>query len=90
MATQFIKTKVPVVETQGYTLQDIRGILTEEVELLRHGQSNPARVYAIAHAMGKQLQAVHLEIQTNRLAGSVPDRARLLDAQSFTTPDHNE
>lgn len=44
----------------------IRGIIGEEIDLLRKGNSNPARANAIANLIGKLLNSVKLDIDVHR------------------------
>ena len=49
--------------------QHIRQILTEEIELIRNGKSNPARANAIANLTGKILTSAKLDLEVHRYIG---------------------
>ena len=56
----------------GYSLAQIRGILTEEIESLRAGTSSASKVNAVSNATGKILVSVRLQMEYYRLRGAMP------------------
>ena len=54
------------------TVNDMRQVLSEEIEKLRQGNTTAANVNAIVNATGKILTTVKLEIEYNRLIGKTP------------------
>jgi len=59
--------------TELKTVTDMRNILAEEIQRLRKGESSAANVNAIVNATGKILSSVKLELEYNRLLGTLPD-----------------
>lgn len=59
------------------TLDEIRAVLSDEVERLRTGQSTAATANAVTNAVGKILSSVKLEMEYLRLSGRKPDIALL-------------
>lgn len=72
MATQ---EKAPDARQIGpaLTLDQVRVILSDEVERLRAGESAPAQANAITNAVGKILSSVKLEMEYMRLTGRKVD-----------------
>ena len=58
--------------TKIKTVNDLRAILTEEIEKIRTGQTTAANVNAITNATGKILSSVKMEIEYNKLIGKTP------------------
>lgn len=56
----------------GYSLAQIRSILTDEIEQLRSGASSAAKVNAVSNATGKILSSVKLQMEYYRLRGVMP------------------
>jgi len=54
------------------TVEDLRTILADEIGKIREGKTTPANVNAITNASGKILSTIKLEIEYNKLHGSVP------------------
>ena len=46
--------------------ENIRQVLTDEINAIRQGKSNPARGNAVANLIGKMLQSVKLDIEVHR------------------------
>lgn len=57
------------------TITDMRNILAEEIMALRKGETTAANVNAVVNASGKLLSSVKLEMEYNRLLGTVPEIA---------------
>lgn len=55
-----------------YTLNDLRCILSDEIEKLRTGSTTPANVNAVSNASGKILSTVKLELEVMKLLGKKP------------------
>lgn len=60
------------------TLQQLRGILSEQIEKIREGQATAANVNAISNATGKILSSVKLELEYHKLTGKTPNIPELL------------
>jgi len=54
-------------------IDSLRGILAEEIQKLRDGQTNAANVNAVTNATGKILSTVKLEMEYCKLVGKTPD-----------------
>lgn len=54
------------------TLNDLRQILSEEIDKIREGKTSAANVNAITNATGKILSSVKLEMEYVKLLGKVP------------------
>ena len=54
------------------TVNDMRSMLTEEIQKLRSGKTTAAAVNAVVNATGKILSSVKLEIEYNKLVGQTP------------------
>lgn len=50
-------------------LNDIRELLSDEIEKLRSGQTTPASLNAVSNATGKLLGTVKLEMEFYKLTG---------------------
>jgi hypothetical protein len=50
--------------------EDVRRVLTDEINELRTGNSNPARANAVANLTGKMLSSVKLDIDVHRYVTS--------------------
>ena len=59
--------KASVLET--LTLDELRGILSDEIRRVRDGESNAATANAVTNATGKILSSVKLEMEYQKLAG---------------------
>lgn len=54
------------------TVNDLRGILAEEIKKVRDGTTTAANVNAITNATGKILSTIKMEIEYNKLLGKTP------------------
>jgi uncharacterized protein with beta-barrel porin domain len=54
---------------KAYNLDDIRAILSDEIQRLRSGESTPAMASAVTNAAGKILSSISLEIKYQQAAG---------------------
>ena len=55
------------------TVEDMRQVLSEEIDNLRTGKTTAANVNAIVNASGKILSTVKLEMEYNKLIGKTPN-----------------
>jgi hypothetical protein len=55
-----------------FTLNELRGILSDEIEKLRAGSTTPANVNAVSNASGKILSMIKLELEVMKLLGKQP------------------
>lgn len=55
-----------------FTLNELRGVLSDEIEKLRNGSSTPAGVNAISNASGKILSTFKLELEVAKMLGRKP------------------
>lgn len=55
------------------TANDLRRILSEEIEKVRAGTTTPDRANAISNAVGKILASVRLELAYCKQVGRVPN-----------------
>ena len=62
------------------TLNELRGILSDEIRNVRSGQSTAATVNAVTNASGKILSSVKLEMEYYKMLGQTPNIAALLPA----------
>jgi len=46
--------------------EDVRKVITDEINQIRLGTSNPSRGNAVANLLGKLLQSVKLDIEVHR------------------------
>jgi len=46
--------------------EDVRKVITDEINQIRLGKSNPSRGNAVANLLGKLLQSVKLDIEVHR------------------------
>lgn len=56
----------------SYTLNELRGILSDEIEKIRTGATTPANVNAVTNATGKILSTIKLELEALKLLGRKP------------------
>ena len=54
-------------------INDLRAILSEEIEKLRNGDTTPANINAITNATGKIFSSIKLEMEYARLIGEKPN-----------------
>lgn len=64
-------TQTPTV-IQSLTLNELRGILSDEIQRLRTNETSPANVNAISNASGKILSTIKLELEVTKLLGRQP------------------
>ena len=57
---------------QSYTLNELRGILSDEIDKIRKGSTTPANVNAVTNATGKILSTIKLELEALKLMGRKP------------------
>ncbi|MDP3909705.1 MAG: hypothetical protein Q8Q14_04895 [Gemmatimonadales bacterium] len=62
----------------SFTLNEIRGILSDEIRKVREGLTSPVSVNSISNATGKILSSVKLEMEYYRLLGKAPPNIPLL------------
>jgi len=69
---------------QTKSLDDLRKILSEEIDKVRDGKTSAANVNAVTNATGKILSSIKLEMEYYKLLGKVPeiDFVKRLDAPS--------
>lgn len=60
------------------SLNELRGVLAEEIQKIREGNTTAASVNAISNATGKILSTVKLEMEYYRLIGKTPHIPLLL------------
>lgn len=83
-------------ETQGlkigpsFTLNEIRGILSEEIEKLRKGDTTAGNVHAISNASGKILSSVKLELEAMKMLGKKPVGLTALTGSYDTTTEEKK
>jgi hypothetical protein len=58
---------------QTKSLDDLRKILSEEIDKVREGKTSAANVNAVTNATGKILSSIKLEMEYYKLLGKVPD-----------------
>ncbi len=58
---------------QTKSLDDLRTILSEEIDKVRTGQTSAANVNAVTNATGKILSSIKLEMEYHKLLGKVPE-----------------
>lgn len=63
------------------TIDDLRVILSEEIEKIRNGKTTAANVNAITNATGKILSSVKLELEYGKLHGRTPQIAFINSAK---------
>ena len=63
------------METQKVSknINDLREILSEEIDKLRAGKTTPANINAITNATGKIFSSVKLEMEYAKILGEKPD-----------------
>ncbi len=71
MATVTETTPRPMAPTLN--LNDIRAVLSDEVQLLRDGASTPGRIAGVTNAVGKIMTSIKLEMEYLRLSGQKVD-----------------
>lgn len=57
---------------QSYTLNELRGILSDEIQKIRSGTTTAATVNAVSNATGKILSTIKLELEAAKLFGKKP------------------
>ena len=64
------------------TLDDIRALLSDEIDRLRSGESTPAQSGAVTNAAGKILSSISLEMKYLHMAGRKVNIPMLNDGRS--------
>ena len=54
-------------------INDLREILSEEIDKLRQGKTTPASINAITNATGKIFSSIKLELEYAKILGEKPD-----------------
>lgn len=54
-------------------MEELRGVLVEEIHKIRDGNATAANVQAITNAVGKILSTIKLEMEYCRLVGRTPN-----------------
>lgn len=62
------------------TMNELRGVLSDEIRKIRSGDTTPANVNAISNASGKILSSIKLELEVMKLLGKKPNIAGFIDA----------
>jgi hypothetical protein len=57
---------------QQFTLNELRGILSDEIDKIRSGSTTAANVNAVSNATGKILSTIKLELEAVKLLGRKP------------------
>lgn len=55
------------------TIEELRDFLSEQMELLRNGDTTPANANASANLSGKILSSVKMELEYNKMVGATPN-----------------
>jgi hypothetical protein len=64
-----------------FTLNELRGVLADEIHRLRNNETTAAGVNAISNATGKILSTYKLELEISKLMGKQPQNiAGLIEA----------
>lgn len=69
---------------KSLTLNELRTILSEQIEKIRAGQATAASVNAISNATGKILSSVKLELEYHKMVGKTPNMPGLLSSSDVT------
>lgn len=59
--------------TVSKNINDLREILSEEIDKLRKGDTTPAAINAITNATGKIFSSIKLEMEYAKILGEKPD-----------------
>ncbi len=78
MAEETTKETKQVEVIQQFTLNQLRGVLSHEIQKLRDGNTTAASVNAVSNASGKILSTFKLELEVAKLLGKKPQLAGLL------------
>ncbi len=57
---------------KSMNINELRGVLSEEIEKIRAGTTTAANVNAVTNAVGKILSTVKLEMEYCKLTGKTP------------------
>ena len=63
-------------------INELRGILLEDIHKLRSGETTAANVNAVVNATGNILQTFKLQMEYAKLTGRTPELSMLEPAQS--------
>lgn len=61
--------RATVTKLETLSLDDLRGILSDEIRRLRDGETSAATANAVSNATGKILSSIKLEMEYQRLTG---------------------
>lgn len=70
-------SKVEIVKQQ-MTFDELRSILSDEIDKLRNGDTTAVTVNAISNATGKYLSSIKLQLELYKMLGRRPDVQGLL------------
>lgn len=70
-------------------INDLREILSEEIDKLREGKTTPASINAITNATGKIFSSIKLEIEYAKILGEKPEILFLASAKDDKTKGMN-
>lgn len=60
-------------QTVSKNINDLREILSEEIDKLREGKTTPANINAITNATGKIFSSIKLEMEYAKMLGEKPE-----------------
>ena len=83
MEDEHMNTKGRTTIVTKMTFDELRSILSDEINKLRNGDTTAVTVNAISNATGKYLSSVKLQLEMYKMLGQRPDVQGLL-------PDENE
>lgn len=63
-----------------YTIDDLRGVLSEVLDNLREGSITPAVANATNSAVGKMLSTVRLQMDYQKMTGRASSAIRVLES----------
>lgn len=73
-------------KTVSKNINDLREILSQEIDKLREGNTTPASINAITNATGKIFSSIKLQMEYAKLLGEKPD-IKFIGVKSETQKD---
>jgi hypothetical protein len=81
---QEVVRQVEVENIVPLTINDLRGVLSEQIRLLRTNKTTPSAANAVTNAAGKIFASVKLEIELCKLLG-VPPKMKIFEIEEKTS-----
>jgi len=80
-ATEELVKVVEIGDLEPLTVNDLRGVLGEQIRLLRTSKTTPSAANAVTNAAGKIFASIKLELELSKILG-VPPRINMFQIEA--------